>query len=132
MPRRGAKVLSRVPAAAAIVALVCVVATGHDGVAQPLVLLSVMLAPTLLPRTLLYPPPPSPSPDDGGDDGGGGRGPGPDSPKPADGPSGGLPRPDARPAKGRRRDHGRPTLIPPRPRRGAPEPQRAPRRRSPA
>jgi hypothetical protein len=132
MPRRGAKVLSRVPSIAALVALVCVVATGNDGVAQPLVLLSVMLAPTLLPRTLLYPPPASQPPDDGEDDGGGGPGPEPDPPVPPDAPTGGVPLPDARPAKVRRRDHDRPTLIPRRPRRATPEPVRAPRRRSPA
>ena len=110
------KFLSRVPSIAALVALVCVVATGHDRLAQPLVLLSVMLAPTLLPRRLLYPPPASAPPDGGeGEDGGGGGGPEPDPPEPRGAPSGGLPLPDARPAKVRRRDHIRPAFDPPAP-----------------
>jgi len=135
MPGGGAKFLSRVPSVAAIVASACVVSTGHKQLAEPLVLLSVMLAPTLLPRSILYPPPANAPPDGGegeGEDGGGGRGPEPDRPQPPGAPKGGLPLPDARPAKVRRRDHNRPALIPLRPRRAAPEPQRAPRRRSPA
>jgi len=133
MPGGGAKFLSRVPWIAAVVALACVVATGHAQLAEPLVFLSVMLAPTLLPRAVLYPPTASAPPDGGeGEDGGGGRGPGPDRPAPPVAPKGGLPLPDARPARVRRRDHNRPALIPRRPRRAAPEPQRAPRRRSPA
>jgi hypothetical protein len=129
MRRRGVEVLIRVPSIAAIVALICILATGQRPLAPPLVLLSIMLAPTLLPRTLLYPPPPSQPPDGGEGEGGGGRGPQPEEPKPPDSPTGGLPLPDARPAKVRRRDHDRPTLVPRRPRRAPPEPERTPRRR---
>ena len=118
----------RVPPIAAIVALVCVVATGNYAIAQPVALLAVMLAPTLLPRTLLYPGPASPPPEGTDDDGGGGRGPDPDPPRPPDAPRGGIPLPDADPAPVRRRDHDRLTLTPRRQRRPAREPVRTPQR----
>jgi hypothetical protein len=133
MPRRGAKFLIRVPSVAAIVALVCLVMTGQYGLAQPLVLLSVMLAPALLPRNVLYPPSAGEPPDGDEGGGGGGRGPKPDTPESSPSPlrssGGGPPLPDAQPAKVRRRDHDLPRLTPPRRRRAAPDPEPAPRRR---
>jgi len=65
---------------------------------------------------------------DGGSDGGGGsqRPQGPSSPS---APDGGLPLPDAAPARIRLRDHRRPgALIPGRERRPAREPERVPER----
>jgi hypothetical protein len=121
-----AKVLTRLPSIAAIVALVCVVATGNRPLAQPLVLLSVMLAPVLLPRKVLYPRRIDPPPDQA-DGGGGGEGPEPERPRPSPDPGGGLPLPDAAPAKVRRRDHHPPGLTPRRSRRPAREPAIAPR-----
>jgi hypothetical protein len=122
-----AKLLTRLPSIAAIVALVCVLATGNRAVAQPLMLLAVMLAPTLLPRRFLYPRGADPPPEQDDDGGGGGRGPEPNPPEPPPNPAGGLPLPDATPAKLRRRDHHRPNLIPHPSRRPAREPATAPR-----
>jgi hypothetical protein len=104
-------------------------ATGHRALLQPLVLLTVLLAPALLPRKVLYPPavPPSSGTDDDDDDDGGGRGPR-KPPQAPEGPRGGLPLPDADPARVRIRDHRRPALIRFRARRPAHEPERAPAR----
>jgi hypothetical protein len=102
-------------------------ATGRHELMQPLVLLTVALAPALLPRRILYPnsdPPPSGS--DGRDDDGG-HGP-PRQPTPPGGPRGGIPLPDADQARVRLRGHGRPALTRPRPRRAAGEPERSPAR----
>lgn len=99
-------------------------ATGHREVLQPLVLVTVLVAPTLLPRNVLYPPPPPPS-SDADDDDGGGRGPD-KPPRTPEGPRGGLPLPDADPARVRIRDHRRPAPTRFRARRPAHAPERAP------
>lgn len=103
-------------------------ATGNLALAQPLVLLAIMLAPVLLPRAVLYPPPGEPPPDNSDGDSGGGGGSGPGPPMPSTSPHGGIPLPDAEPARVRRRDHDRPALVPRRERRPAREPDRRPRR----
>jgi len=95
-------------------------ATDHRELMQPLVLVTVMLAPVLLPLKVLYPPPPSAEDDDEG-----GRGPR-NPPRAPEGPRGGLPLPDADPARVRIRDHRRPALIRFRARRPAHDPERAP------
>lgn len=65
---------------------------------------------------------------DRGSDEGWGSGP-PKPPSPSDGPTGGLPLPDATPARVRLRDHRKlPELLPPRDRRPAREPAPAPAR----
>ncbi|MBV8997453.1 MAG: hypothetical protein JO304_00240 [Solirubrobacterales bacterium] len=121
--------LTRLPPIAAIVALACLLATGNYSVAQPLVLLAIMLAPALLPRSVLYPGETDSPPDSPNDDGGGGRGPTSDPPAPPAPPGGGIPLPDAAPARVRVRDHDR-LVLTPRPARRAPrEPEPAPRRR---
>ncbi len=81
----------------------------------------------LLVSTVFFPGhPPAPGHGDGEDDGGGGGGPeAPRQPKP---PTGGLPLPDAEPARVRLRDQHRPPLTPARQRRPAREPQRSPAR----
>jgi hypothetical protein len=112
-----------------MVALTCVVATGNFAVAQPLVLLVIVLAPTLLPRSVLYPGETDSPPDSSDEDGGGGRGPKTDPPVLPDAPRGGIPLPDADPARVRLRDHDRPVLTPRPARRGPREPEPAPRRR---
>ena len=116
-----------------MVALVCLIATGNYAVAQPVVLLVIMLAPVLLPRSVLYPgatdsPPEGPD-DDGGGGRGGGRGPKSDPPAPPEPPGGGIPLPDAAPARVRIRDHDRPALTPRPARRTPREPEPAPHRR---
>jgi hypothetical protein len=117
-----------VPPIAAMIALACLVATGNYKIAQPLVLLTIVLAPALLPRTVLYPRLGDPPPPDGADSEGGGGGPRTDPPKPHDAPRGGIPLADAEPARVRVRDHDRPALAPRRPRRPAREPERTPQR----
>jgi hypothetical protein len=78
----------------------------------------------LIPALREGPTPPH-RPDGGGDDGGG-RGPGPAPIEPSS-PSGGLPLPDAVPARVRLRDHRRlRDLQPARQRRPAREPRRVP------
>ncbi len=70
--------------------------------------------------------PEAPPGSDGGSDGGGGPGPN-RPPAPSAGPGGGLPLPDADPARVRLRDHGRLGDHIPRPeRRPAREPEREP------
>jgi len=102
--------------------------TGNRALLQPLVLVTVLLAPVLLPRKVLYPPPAPPSSGtDDDDDDGGGRGPR-KPPQAPEGPRGGLPLPDADPAQVRIRDHRRPALMRFRARRPAHEPERAPAR----
>jgi hypothetical protein len=99
-----------------------------DGVAASMLLTLVfltlpglMLVPALLYRR------PGGSPDASDDDGGGGPGRGPDPP-PAPPPRGGVPLPDAAPARLRLREHGRRVLGVRAPRRAAREPVRAPHR----
>lgn len=90
-----------------------------------LVLLAIptlMFVPALLYRNSGYPP------SSGEDDGGGGPGPDPPPSRPTP-PRGGIPLPDARPARARIRDHNRPKLTDRRLRRPAREPGR---RRAPA
>lgn len=81
----------------------------------------LMLVPALLYRQ------PGSSADPSDDEGGGGRGPGfpPAPPAPPTSPRGGVPLPDAEPARTRLREHGR-IAGPRRPRRPAREPERAP------
>jgi hypothetical protein len=121
-------ILTRLLPIAAIVALISLLATGNAVLARPFMLLSVMLAPALLPRRILYPTPDNPPADSAEGEDGGGRGPRPEPPKPPDAPRGGLPLSDAAPARVRRRDHDRPTLTPSRQRRPAREPERTPQR----
>jgi hypothetical protein len=102
-------------------------ATGQRTLLQPLLLVAVMLAPALLPSKVLYPPPPPPPSGTDDDDGGGGRGPR-QPPKAPEGPRGGVPLPDAEPARVRIRDHGRPALVRSRPRRAGHEPGHTPAR----
>jgi hypothetical protein len=111
----------------AFVGAVAAAYTDHRELLQPLVLLSVLLAPVLLPRRLLYPPPDGSGGGAEDDGGGGGRGPQP-RPRSPDGPRGGLPLPDADPAQARIRDHRRPALGRLRPRRAPHGPERAPSR----
>jgi hypothetical protein len=77
----------------------------------------------LLPALLFRPsgPPPGSTGDEGG-----GPGPGPPPPAPAR-PRGGIPLPDAEPARARVRDHVRPRLVSRQARRRAREPTPAPR-----
>jgi hypothetical protein len=124
-----ASLLMRLPALAAIGALIGAAVAGAHAAVQPLLLVTVLLLPVLLPRRILYPADGDSPADDSGDDGGGGRGPHPEPPKPPDAPRGGLPLPDAQPARIRLRDHGRRVLTPHRQRRPAREPERSPRRR---
>jgi hypothetical protein len=127
--RPNASLLIRLAPVAAIVALIAVVLVGSEALLRPLVLLAVLLAPALLPRRILYPPVSGP-PEDADTDGGGGP-PQPEPPKPPQPPWGGVPLPDAQPARVRRRDHGRSVLTARRPRRAAQEPERV-RERHPA
>jgi len=124
--RRSATWLIRAVPIVAIAGAVAAAITGRRELLQPLVLVAVMLAPALLPRDVLYPPPPSP-PGGTDEDDGGGRGP-KEPPKAPEGPRGGLPHPDADPARIRIREHGRPALTRLRPRRAGHEPERAPAR----
>jgi hypothetical protein len=118
----------RLPAMAAFGALIASMVLGAGAFVQPLLLVAVLLAPLLLPRRILYPPDGGSSAEESDGDDGGGRGPQPDPPKPPTAPSGGLPLPDAQPARIRLRDHGRRVLTPRRARRPAREPERSPRR----
>jgi hypothetical protein len=111
----------------ALAGAVAAAVTRHRELLQPLVLVAVLLAPTFLPPNVLYPPPAPPSSEDDDDDGGGGHGPDVPPLTPA-GPRGGLPLPDAEPARVRIRDHRRPALIPFRARRPAHQPDRRPAR----
>ena len=78
---------------------------------------------------LLIPALRSPDARDQGDDGPGGGGPGLERPRRPDAPPGGLPLPDATPARVRLRDHRRLADRLPRPaRRTTHEPDRAPQR----
>jgi hypothetical protein len=99
-----------------------------DGVAASMLLTLVfltlpglMLVPALLYRR------PGGSPDASDDEGGGGPGRGPDPPPPT-APRGGVPLPDAEPARLRLREHGRRALGVRPHRRAAREPVRAPGR----
>ncbi len=122
----------RLPAVAAIGGLIGALMAGAGAAVQPLVLLTVLLVPVLLPRRILYPPDDGASAGDSDGDGGGGSGPQPQPPKPPDPPRGGLPLPDAQPARVRIRDHGRRVLTPRRPRRPAREPVPVPQRDRPS
>jgi hypothetical protein len=86
-----------------------------------LTLPGLMLVPALLYRR------PGGSPDASDDEGGGGPGRGPDPPPPT-APRGGVPLPDAEPARLRLREHGRRALGVRPHRRAAREPVRAPGR----
>jgi len=108
----------------AIAGALTAAATGQRTFLQPLVLLAVMLAPALAPRNVLYPASP-PAPRGADDDDGGGRGP-QQPPKAPVGPRGGVPLPDAEPARVRIRDHRRPALVRDRPRRAGHERRRVP------
>ncbi len=110
----------------AFVGAVTAAATGRRELMQPLVLVSVVLAPVLLPRTMLYPDPDPPPSISDGDDDDGGHGPGPGPLLPA-GPRGGIPLPDADPARIRVRSH-RSVLTRQCPRRSTSEPGRVPTR----
>ena len=127
-PPLATKLLVRLPPVVAFVALGTAEALGAHAMAQPLALLAIMLAPVLLPRTVLYPDAGEPPPERPDGDDGGGPGPEPDPVRPPDTPRGGIPLPDAEPARIRLRDHDRPPLVPPRQRRPAREPAPAPRR----
>jgi hypothetical protein len=118
----------RLPAVLACGALIGNVAAGGRAFVQPLLLLTVLLAPAFLPRRFLYPTDGGPPADESDGDDGGGRGPHPEPPRPPTAPRGGLPLPDARPARIRLRDHGRPVLTPRRARRAVREPDRSPKR----
>lgn len=100
-----------------------------DAVAASLLLTVVFLTVPglMLVPALLYRQPGS-SADPSDDEGGGGRGPGspPSPPAPPTSPRGGVPLPDAEPARTRLREHGRRIVGPRRPRRPAREPDRAP------
>jgi hypothetical protein len=100
-----------------------------DTVAASLLLTVVFLTVPglILVPALLYRQPGS-SADPSDDEGGGGRGPGfpPGPPAPPTSPRGGVPLPDAEPARTRLREHGRRIVGPRRPRRPAREPERAP------
>jgi hypothetical protein len=127
LPQRLATSLPRLVPVTTFAGAVVSQVTGRHELMQPLVLLTVALAPVLLPRRMLYPnPDPPPSGPDGGD-GGGGDGP-PRQPTPPEGPRGGIPLPDADQARVRFRGHGRPALTRLRPRRAAGEPERSPAR----
>lgn len=90
-------------------------------------LLGLVCAAALLLPALRGGPELPPRTDRGSDDGGG-HGP-PKPPEPGNPPSGGLPLPDAVPARMRLRDHRRlPDLLPPRERRPAREPTPTPAR----
>ena len=98
-----------------------------DGVAATLLLtlLFLTIPGLILVPALLYRKPGS-SPDSSDDEGGGGRGPG-SPPAPPAPPRGGVPLPDAEPARTRIREHGRRAWDPrPRRRRPAREPDRPP------
>ncbi len=88
-------------------------------------LLGLVCAAALLLPALRSGPDLPPRSDRGSDDGGGRRPPKP--PTPSDPPRGGLPRPDAEPARVRLRDHRRlPDLLPHPERRPTREPEREP------
>jgi hypothetical protein len=104
-----------------------------DGVLAALVPVVAVLTLTglMVVPVLLYRPPGSSGPSDE-DGGGGGRGPGgPPSPE-LGSPSGGIPLPDAEPARTRLRDHNGPRFGRSRPRRPArePDPARTPVKRA--
>jgi hypothetical protein len=98
-----------------------------DGVAATLLLTLVFLTiPALmLVPALLYRRPGS-SPDSSDDEGGGGRGPGSPPAPPPKAPRGGVPLPDAEPARLRIREPGRRAWDTRRPRRPVREPDRPP------
>ena len=124
--KRSAVWLTRLVPIIAFLGAVAAGATNHRELLQPLVLVTVTLAPVLLPRNVLYPPPAPPSSDTDDDDGGG-RGPR-NPPRAPEGPQGGVPLPDADPARVRIRDHRRPAPGRFRVRRPAHEPERSPAR----
>jgi hypothetical protein len=124
--------LIRVLPLAGLGGVIAALMAGDRAAVQPLLLVTILLAPVLLPRRLLYPSDGGSAPDDSDTDNGGGRGPRPEPPKPPDTPRGGLPLPDAQPARVRLRDHGRPVLTPGRSRRPAREPERTPERDRPS
>jgi hypothetical protein len=99
-----------------------------DGVAASMLLTLVFLTlpGLMLVPALLYRRPGS-SPDASDDDGGGGPGRGPDPPPPP-APRGGVPLPDAEPARLRLREHGRRALGVRAPRRAPQEPVHSPHR----
>jgi hypothetical protein len=125
--QRLAILLTRLVPVITLLGAVVAQATGRHELMQPLALVTVALAPVLLPRRVLYPNPgPPPSDPDGSDDDGG-HGP-PRQPAPPAGPRGGIPLPDADPARVRFRGHGRPALTRVRARRAPSEPERSPAR----
>jgi len=127
LPQGVAILLARMVPVITFAGAVVAQATGHRELMQPLALVTVALAPVLLPRRMLYPNPDPPPGGSDDSDGGGGHGP-PRRPTPPEGPRGGMPLPDADQARVRLRGHGRPALTRPRPRRAAAEPVRSPGR----
>ncbi len=125
----GSALLIRVLPVAGLGGSIAALAAGDRVAAQPLLLVTILLAPVLLPRNILYPPDGGGAAEDSDSDGGGGGGPQPEPPRPPEAPRGGLPMPDAHPARVRIRDHVRPVLTPRRSRRAGREPERAPHRR---
>lgn len=91
-----------------------------------LLIMAVLLGPACLPRSVLYPDHGSPPDGRDADDSGGGTPPMP--PTPPSTPGGGIPLPDADPARIRVRDHDRPDLVPTRTRRATREPGGTPQR----
>jgi len=98
------------------------------GLVPLMCVLAAVFLPLLLGRRSVPPPDPEGG-DDGGGGGGGGGGSGPSRPAAPRAPRGGLPLPDATPARVRLRGHARlAELLPARERRPAREPERVPAR----
>jgi hypothetical protein len=107
-------------------ALTPILVPGSATVFPYLLIMAVLLGPACLPRSVLYPDHGSP-PDCRDADGGGGGTP-PEPPMPPAAPRGGIPLPDADPARVRARDHLRRDLGPTRKRRATREPEHTPQR----
>jgi hypothetical protein len=105
-------------------ALTPILVPGSATVFPYLLIMAVLLGPACLPRSVLYPDHGSPPDCRDADDSGGGTPPGP--PMPPTAPQGGIPLPDADPARIRVRGHGRRDLVPTRIRRATREPERTP------
>jgi hypothetical protein len=108
------------------VALTPILVPGSATVFPYLLIMAVLLGPACLPRSVLYPDHGSPPECRDADHGGGGPPPGP--PMPPTAPQGGIPLPDADPARIRVRGHGRRDLVPTRKRRATREPEHTPQR----
>src|SRR5436309_221090 len=109
-----------------VLALTPIIVPSSATVFPYLLIMAVLLGPACLPRSVLYPDHGSPPDRPDADDSGGGTPPGPPT-LPAV-PQGGIPLPDADPARIRVRGHGRPDRVPTRKRRATREPEHTPQR----